>query len=109
VFLSSTIAQIKCFRPSPSHPAIDSRSLRFSVKTFSHSALGGEERGGGVALQPEPALGGPGFVGVDCFHFIHRKDERNKFFRHVLITYETTRRHNPTDHNFNFATVDVFI
>jgi hypothetical protein len=59
-----SIVQINPFRPSPSHSAVESQSLRFSVKIFSRSTLAGG--GGGTQekkflLNPEPAFGGPGW------------------------------------------------
>jgi hypothetical protein len=60
VFLSSVIfvdLQIAPFRPS-SHPATESQSFRYSVKTFSRFAIArGPENT--FSLEPEPAIGDP--------------------------------------------------
>lgn len=60
VFLGSVIfvdLQITPFRPS-NHPATESQSVRYSVKTFSRFAIArGPERT--FSLEPEPVVGGP--------------------------------------------------
>jgi hypothetical protein len=86
--------QINHFRPSPGHPATESQSFPFSVKTFSRSAPAGG---------PHPALGGPVCTGRHSVTFLltftlihwnrpfpplHSKKERNWFLHSLMTLYQ---------------------